>query len=232
MTASKRAASIGPSRPFAPFITIEGGEGAGKGSMIEAASDVLRRFGYDVVATREPGGTPESAAIRRLVVERGTREWTPLSELLLLMADRAEHVSRIIRPALASSRAVLCDRFDASTFAYQGAGKGLDRHLIATLQSIVAPDVSPTITILLDVDPATGLARSARRLAEANSSEDRFEALDLAFHQRVRESFREQAVAAPERWIVVDANRSLNQVVADAVTQLERRLSSLGLSRS
>jgi dTMP kinase len=205
------------------FITLEGGEGAGKGSVLASLADLLREMGLDVVVTREPGGTREGAAIRTLVVESGSGEWDPLCELLLLMADRAQHVARIIRPALEAGRTVVCDRFEGSTYAYQGAGKGLSPALIASLQSIVAEGLAPNLTIFLDVDPATGLARSTRRLQTIASREDRFETLDLAFHERVRACFLDQARANPQRWIVIDANRPLDGVLTDVREQVAKR---------
>lgn len=206
------------------FFTLEGGEGAGKGSVLASLAEFLREKGSDLVVTREPGGTHEGAAIRALVVESGAGEWDPLCELLLLMADRAQHVARVIRPALAAGRVVLCDRFEGSTYAYQGAGKGLSPDLIASLQSTVAEGIAPTLTILLDVDPVIGLARSARRLQTIASREDRFETLDLAFHERVRACFLDQARANPRRWIVIDANRPLDAVLAEAFERVGRRL--------
>lgn len=206
------------------FITLEGGEGAGKGSILASLTVLLQKAGADLVVTREPGGTREGASIRALVVESRESEWDPLCELFLLMADRAQHVARVIRPALENGQTVLCDRFDGSTFAYQGAGKGLKADLIASLQSIVAAGAVPDLTILLDVDPAIGLARSARRLQTLTSREDRFETLDLAFHQRVRACFLEQARTNPQRWIVIDANRLVEDVLADALEHVTRRL--------
>lgn len=208
------------------FVTLEGGEGAGKGSTLVALAEALRADGHTVVVTREPGGTDGSAAIRALVVER-KHDWTPLSELLLLMADRAEHVARLVRPSLDAGLTVLCDRFEASTFAYQGAGKNIEAALIAQLQAVAAPDLVPDLTILLDVDPTIGLARSMQRLAAAGSSEDRFEKLGPSFHARVRESFLTQARAAPKRWIVVDAQLPVDQMIAAAVDGMQARLSTL-----
>lgn len=213
-------------RPRGLFVTLEGGEGAGKGSALNALRDALARAGHDVLVTREPGGSPACEAIRSLIVERA-HDWTPRSELLLLMADRAEHVERLIRPALAAGRTVLCDRFDASTYAYQGAGKGLDASAIACLQAIAAQDAIPDLTVLLDVDPQIGLARSMRRLTSAGSTEDRFETLGVEFHARVRESFLAQARAAPDRWIVIDASAPLQTVAQHAVESLLKRLRAL-----
>lgn len=206
------------------FITLEGGEGAGKGSVQKALAALLRRAGADVLVTREPGGSPEGSRIRALVVESGGAEWDPLCELLLLMADRAQHCARVIRPALSAGRTVICDRFEASTFAYQGAGKGIRPDLIASLQATVAEGLEPDLTLLLDVDPEVGLARSARRLQTIASREDRFETLDLAFHGRVRASFLEQARRNPQRWLLIDASRPLSTVLADAERRVADRL--------
>lgn len=210
------------------FIVLEGGEGAGKGSILKALAAELRARGCDPVVTREPGGAPETENIRALLVDERTADWDPLCELMLLMADRAQHVARVIKPALAKGRHVVCDRFEASTYAYQGAGKGIDAGIIASLQKLAAADIAPDLTILLDVDPTTGLARSARRLRCAGSREGRFEALDIEFHRRVRDSFRQQASRAPDRWIVVDANRPLDLVQEEAVARTIERISALG----
>jgi dTMP kinase len=134
------------------FIAVEGGEGAGKGSVIERLSSALRHAGKLPLVTREPGGTEAGRAVRALVVERGY-DWDPMAELLLIMADRAQHVARVIRPALATGQVVLCDRFVGSTIAYQGAGRGIAPATIAALQDIACGGLAPDMTLLLDVDP-------------------------------------------------------------------------------
>jgi len=185
------------------FIALEGGDGSGKSGALAHLGAVL---GENVVLTREPGGTDEGLAIRGLLLARGTHDWEPQAELLLIAAARAQHVARVIRPALAAGRVVVSDRYVGSTLAYQGAGRGLD------------------LTLVLDVDPAVALARGMARLRAEGSREDRFEALGLAFQQRVRRSFLDQAAAAPERHAVVDANRPLAAVQADVAAVVRRFL--------
>jgi dTMP kinase len=208
-------------RRDAPFVVIEGGEGAGKGSALASLESALRRAGYDPLVTREPGGGGGTAALRALIVESGGAEWTPLAELFLLMADRAQHVARVVRPMLEAGRAVLCDRFGGSTLAYQGAGKGLPTSLIENVHESASGGLAPDLTMLFDVDPEKGLARSTQRLSASASLEDRFEKLDAAFHARVRACFLEQARVRAGEWIVIDANQPLDSVIQDAVSRLE-----------
>lgn len=205
------------------FATFEGGEGAGKGSVIAALAEDLAARGLKPLATREPGGSEDTVPVRALLVQRGW-QWTPTAELLLMMADRAQHVAGTIRPALALGQIVLCDRFGASSFAYQGAGKGLPTEDIASLQKMAAGDTVPDLTVLLDVPPQVGLARSMKRLAADGSNESRFEALELAFHERVRASFLEQARQDPKRWVVIDASQPLAEVIAQVRRTLFPRL--------
>ena len=201
------------------FIVFEGGEGAGKGSVLSAVAEWLRAQGIEPLCTRAPGGTPEGLVIRSALVQSGAN-WEPSAELLMMMADRAQHVGRVIRPALAAGRVVLCDRFVGSTLAYQGGGRGLSSKLIGDLQAVAAAGVSADLNLLLDVPPAIGLKRSLKRLAEEKSSEDLFERLDLGFHERVRASFLEQAAGDPEHWTVIDARRPIAEVVDDVKQQL------------
>lgn len=201
------------------LIVLEGGEGAGKGSALSAIAEWLQAQGIEPLCTRAPGGTPEGQVIRSALVQSGA-DWEPTAELLLMMADRAQHVGRLIRPALAAGRIVLCDRFVGSTIAYQGGGRGLSSSVILDLQKIAAAEVTADLTILLDVPPAIGLKRSLKRLAEQNSSEDLFERLDLSFHERVRVSFLAQAADDPKHWAVVDASRAIAEVIADVQTRL------------
>lgn len=209
------------------FIVFEGGEGAGKGSVLAAVTEWLRALGVDPLCTREPGGTDEGQAIRATLIRAGSN-WDMTAELLLLMADRAQHVRRLIWPALKAGRVVLCDRYVGSTIAYQGGGRGLPETLIHELQSIAAADVTADITVLLDVPPAIGLARSLKRLAEEQSDEDLFERLDIGFHERVRASFLAQAAADPAHWTVIDAS----QPIAEVVSEVQARLAELLEKRS
>ncbi len=175
------------------------------------------RLGARAMVTREPGGTPEGLALRALLLAGDAPDWDPTAELLLMMAARVQHVVRVIRPALAAGRVVLCDRFVGSTLAYQGAGRGLDSGLILELHRR-AVGLLPDFTVLLDVDPRVGLQRSGRRLAASGQNEGRFERLDLAFHTRVRQSFLTQA--ASSRSVVINAASpapEVRQAVLDAV---------------
>lgn len=204
------------------FIVLEGGEGAGKGSVLSSAADWLRARGIEPLCTRAPGGTEEGQVIRSALVRSGAN-WEPTAELLLMMADRAQHVGRVIRPALEAGRVVLCDRYVGSTIAYQGGGRGLSLRMIDDLQAMAAGEVTVDLNILLDVAPAVGLKRSLKRLADEQSDEDLFERLDLAFHDRVRASFLAQAAGDPAHWSVVDASRP----IADVIDAVQARLAQL-----
>ena len=200
------------------FIVLEGGEGSGKTSISAALHAALQSSGMDVLATREPGGTPEGAALRALLLAKGGYDWDAGSELLLVVAARIQHVKQVIEPALAAGRCVLCDRFVGSTLAYQGAGRGLPADMIETLHERLVGGLRADLTVLLDIDPRIGLARSLRRLGQGGQNEGRFEALDLAFHQRVREAFLAQANSESGRSIVIDAARSLPDIQAEAMS--------------
>jgi dTMP kinase len=206
------------------FIVVEGGDGAGKGSVIGSLAQTLRGAGNDVLVTREPGGTPEGTALRALLLSHAGAIWEPSAELLLMTAARIQHVARLIAPALAAGRHVLCDRFIGSTLAYQGGGRGLDDAMIQDLHRTMVGDVWPDLTLLLDVDPAIALARSHARLqADPGVDEGRFEALDLAFHQRVRHAYRALAHARAN-WRVIDASRPLAEVRREAAEAVLNRL--------
>lgn len=205
------------------FIVCEGVDGSGKTGAVDRLAETLARDGRGVVATREPGGTEAGQALRRLILAGNTYDWTPTAELLLLNAARAQHVERVIRPALERGAVVVCDRFVGSTLAYQGAGRGIEVETILALHRLASGDLWPDLTILLDIDPATAIARSRRRLAETGIDEGRFERLDLDFHRRVRQSFLKQAAARPERFAVIDADRAPAEVQAEvARVALER----------
>jgi len=190
---------------LALLIVFEGGEGAGKTSAMHALASTLD----NPLLTREPGGTEEGLKLRALLLATDSPVWDPVAELLLLTAARVQHVNRVIRPALEAGRIVLCDRFIGSTLAYQGAGRGLDEAFILSLHRQAVGGLMPDLTILLDIDPRVGLARSARRLDAARSDEGKFEALDLAFHDRVRAAFLAQRLG---KTIVVDASVSHAEV--------------------
>jgi dTMP kinase len=192
------------------FITFEGGEGGGKSTQLRLLAQRLTGQGLEVVATREPGGSPGAEAIRDLLVRGEADRWSAVTETLLMYAARRDHLERVIRPALARGAWVLCDRFADSTRAYQGAAGGADPGLIAALESYVLEDVSPDLTLILDLPPAAGLARAASR----PGGETRFESKGEAFHTRLREGFLAIAAAEPERCRVIDASQSLETVSA------------------
>ena len=197
------------------FVTVDGGEGAGKSTQMESIREYLERRGYRVVMTREPGGTSLGEEIRALLL--GHREWgmTLAAETLLMFAARAEHLERVIRPALATGCWVLCDRFTDATYAYQGGGRGLPLERIAVLEDWVQGELRPDLTLLLDVPVATGLMRAGRR-----SVADRFEREDVDFFERVRAIYLERAAREPDRYRVVDASQSIKAVRAEVETML------------
>lgn len=194
------------------FITFEGGEGSGKTTQLKALLTHLRSTGRDAVETRDPGGTPIGKQIRALLLDRENTLMAPATELLLYEASRAQLVHEVIRPALATGRIVLCDRFTDSTVAYQGYGRGLELELIARLNALATDGLRPDLTFLLDLDPAVGLLRATQRVAEHQGPHDRIEEEVLAFHQRVRSGYRAIAAADPERVIVLDASLGMAEI--------------------
>jgi dTMP kinase len=200
------------------LITFEGGEGVGKSTQIRHLQAALRVAGLDVVATREPGGTPGAEAIRGLLVEGAPGRWLPLTETLLLLAARHDHVARVIEPALAAGRWVLCDRFIDSTRIYQGIAGALGLALIDQLHRPIFGKFRPDLTLILDLPVAAGLAR--RR---AGPGGNRFEQMDLAYHERVREGFLELARADPERCLVIDGGPSEALVASRVRVAVQQR---------
>jgi dTMP kinase len=181
------------------LIAFEGTEGSGKTTLVRAVADALRREGFAVRETREPGGTRLGREIRRVVLHLDTDVPAPLTELLLYLADRAQHVATVIRPALAAGEIVLTDRFSASTIAYQAYGRGLDLGLVTELDALVRDGLTPGLSVLLDAPVEVGLRRA--------HGDDRFHRADLAFHQRVRHGFLAQADEHPERFLIVDTTQ-------------------------
>lgn len=206
------------------FIAVEGVDGSGKSGVVRALVAGLSAQGRDVLGTREPGGTPQGEALRGLLLAGSDDAWEPRAELLLMTAARVQHVARVIRPAVAAGRIVVSDRYAGSTLAYQGAGRGMDDGLIRDLHAKVVDDLWPDLTVVLDLDPAIGLARSRKRLSDAAIDEGRFESLALSFHQRIRAAFLAQAAAAPERHVVIDASGTPGAVQAAALAAVEQFL--------
>ncbi len=187
--------------PAARFITLEGGEGAGKSTQARRLAAALRGAGLDIIETREPGGSPGAEEIRRLLTAGEPARWSPMAETLLHFAARADHVRRTIRPALAAGRWVCCDRFADSTMAYQGYGHGIDRDFIARLAGAVLGDLRPDLTLIFDLPVEQGLARAAAR----SGHEDRYEKMDRNFHEALRRGFLDIAGQDPQRCVVIDA---------------------------
>jgi dTMP kinase len=200
------------------FITLEGGEGAGKSTQARLLADALSQHGVSVLCTREPGGAPGAEVLRELLLG-GSVEWSAPAETLLHFAARAEHIETTIRPALASGTWVVCDRFYDSTMAYQGYGQGADRDMIAALTQMLG--MVPDVTLVLDVSDTVAIQRQLRRGADA----DRYERLDALFHARVRQGFRDIAAAAPERCVLLPGDGSEAHVHAAIITELQARLS-------
>lgn len=182
------------------FITLEGGEGAGKSTQVEHLCKALRQRGIEVIATREPGGSDGAEAIRALLVRGDTERWDPLTETLLHFAARHDHYVRAIAPALARGAWVVSDRFADSTVAYQGYGLGVDRYILQQLYKIVLGDFAPNLTIVLDLPVDVGLKRAGIR-----GGDDRYERMDHSFHQRLRDGFLAIAANEPKRCAVIDA---------------------------
>jgi dTMP kinase len=200
------------------FISIEGGEGAGKSTSIEYIKQKLEACGIECVVTREPGGTPMAEDIRQLLLQHRDETVDPYTELLLMIASRRQHVENVIRPALAAGKWVVCDRFTDASFAYQGFGRGLDKDFITSLKHWVHSDLNPTMTLLFDLDIAIGMERAGKR-----SDFDRIETEEMSFFERVRQGYLTQAKAEPQRYRIVDASQSIANVesqVDDFLTPL------------
>ncbi|AOO82390.1 dTMP kinase [Bosea vaviloviae] len=206
------------------MIALEGVDGSGKSGLARSLSAALRDAGHEVLATHEPGGTEAGAALRKILLASNAYDWTPTAELLLMNASRRQHIDQVILPALQAGKIVLCDRFVGSTIAYQGAGRGLSEALILDLHRLTIEDLWPDLTLVLDLDPKVALERSRSRLQQSQIDEGRFEALDLAFHRRVRQSFLDQAAKLPAPYKVVDADRPPELVEREALSQVSEIL--------
>lgn len=204
------------------FLTFEGGEGVGKSTNIEFCADWLRQQGIDVVVTREPGGTEIAETIRNQLLKAHHNEsMSDMTELLLVFAARAQHLERVIEPALESGKWVLCDRFTDSTLAYQGYGRGLPMAPIEQLKQLVQRGLEPDCTFLLEAPLQLGMARARGRADAAGEQVDRFETEQLEFFKRVQQGFSALA-ETNDRFVRIDAVRELAQVQADIAGQLSR----------
>ncbi|WP_375205927.1 dTMP kinase [Hyphococcus sp.] len=205
------------------FISFEGGDGAGKSTQIKRLAEALRTAGYDVVTTREPGGSPGAEAIRKLLLEGSADKWTPITEALLMYAARADHLERTIAPALKSGSVVITDRFADSTMAYQGLAGALGEETVAALHKIVVRDHEPDLSIILDLPVEEGL----KRAGAVGGAEQRFESKGAAYHEKVRQAFLEIAQREPERCAVVSADGDAETVAARVRKVVQKRLPSL-----
>ena len=204
------------------FITFEGGEGCGKSTQVKRLKEALEREGLEVVLTREPGGTWLSEEIRHLIKDQDTDAPCDRSELLLFLAARAQLVKNVIRPALASGKWVVSDRFSDSTLAYQGYGRGLPLDILRDCNDFACEGLKPDLTLLLDVSPETARARLQGREAETNTSADRIERAGDEFHARLRKGFAELAAAEPWRILTIDANGTVDEVWEEVWKSMKR----------
>lgn len=206
------------------LITVEGIEGVGKTTNINWICECLAEQGIPYIQSREPGGTALAEEIRQLLLTPRDEKMSDLTELLLVFAARAQHLHQLIQPALLRGEWVVCDRFTDATYAYQGGGRGLDMSLIATLENLVQNTLRPDLTLILDIEPALGLARARQRGAP-----DRFEQEAVSFFTRVRQTYLERAQASPGRYLIVDAGKPLADVQAqirDGLQQFCQRSAS------
>lgn len=202
------------------FITLEGGEGAGKSTLARNLEASLNDAGHEVIITREPGGTPGAEQIRDLLVQGEAERWSAMTEALLFYAARVDHVEKVIRPAISRGAIVISDRYADSTRAYQGAAGGVSAERIKALHKIALDDFQPHLTLLVDIPPEIGLGRTLSR----EGKEARFESKTLAFHERLRASFLEQAKEEPGRFRVLDGTKSIKHIHAVALEAIETAL--------
>jgi dTMP kinase len=198
------------------FITLEGIEGSGKTTQICRLVEFFEVRGIECIATRQPGGTLIGENIRSILLDPANSALEPLAELLLYMADRAQHINELIRPALKHGKTVICDRYFDATLVYQGFARGLSVELIRQLHQLLFDDLKPDVTLLLDLSPQIGLERAWRQLnsGQRSGDESRFEAETVAFHEKVRAGYLELARIEPERIRIIDAAQTPNHVFA------------------
>lgn len=204
------------------FISFEGGDGAGKSTQIKLLATALTIAGHEVVVTREPGGTDGAEAIRDLLVKGATDRWSPLTESLLMFAARADHLEKVIKPAVARGAIVISDRFADSSMAYQGLAGSVGANRIETLYDLVVREHGPILTLILDTPAEEGLRR-----ATADDGETRFEEKGAAFQHSVREAFLTIASSAPKRCVVIDARAPIDAVAEQVMKAVEQRLPHL-----
>ncbi len=201
------------------FITVEGTDGSGKTTQIKLMEEFLKAAGNDVVLSREPGGTEISETIRNLILDPGNKDISPLTEMLLYAAARAQHVFQVIRPSLESGKCVICDRFVDSSYAYQGCGRGVDLKTVADVNRAAVDGVVPDITFFLDIDPRLAIERRIK-----STGADRIEQEKMDFHMRVYEGYRKMALLYPDRIKTIDASKSIEEISLQIKTYLKEIL--------
>jgi dTMP kinase len=207
------------------FITFEGVEGCGKTTQIRLLAERLRAHGFNTKLTREPGGCGIADKIRAILLDADNRDMSPMTELMLYAAARAQHVSDIIVPALNVGNVVLCDRFSDATVAYQSFGRGIDRGVIDTLNSHACQGVTPNLTILIDCDPSVGLARARQRIdSSSGPREERFELEEIAFHRRVCEGYRQLAAEQSHRFVIIEGSDEIEEISTLIAVQVLARI--------
>jgi len=219
------------------FITLEGLDGTGKSTQMRRLATALREAGHKVVETREPGGTATGEKIRRVLLDSGTAGLSPLAEMALMFASRAQHIAEVIEPGLAAGHIVLCDRFTDSTEAYQGSGRKLGSDAVRELHRVLCGNLQPNLTLLLDTNPHTSLSRARRRNKRASKSttrshdENRFEQETRAFFGRVRDGYAAIARREPGRVVVIDARGTPGQTHAKILEAVSHKLSLMPAPR-
>lgn len=206
------------------FISFEGMDGCGKTTQLRLLAGALRGEGLEVVETVEPGGTEIGQQIRRILLDPANLAIHPRTELLLYFASRAQNVAEVIRPALEAGSIVLCDRFTDSTLVYQGCGRGLDPEIVLQLEGIACQGLKPDVTVLIDIDLNTSLARAKKRNQSAGPSESRIDDESAAFHERVRKGYLALAEKEPERFIIIDGGAEIGEVFARIQEALATRV--------
>lgn len=212
------------------FITLEGIEGSGKSTVQKMLAEYLQEKGYTVVTTREPGGSALGRKLRALLLDARTTGLRNRAELFMFLADRAQHVSEVIRPALDEGAVVLCDRYADSTISYQGYGRGMDIDQLVQVNDLAISGLWPQLTLLLDVSPQVGLERAGHRNKEEGTiiSEGRFDSESMAFHGRVRTGYQERAAAEPDRFAIIDASLPAEDVFMQCLSAIEEKLQEFG----
>ncbi len=204
---------------YGKFITFEGTDGSGKTTQIKLLEEYIKNKGYELVLTREPGGTKVSELIRDLVLDPSNSEIMPLTEMIMYSASRAQHVSQLIKPAIEAGKIVICDRFVDSSYAYQGNGRGVDLKVIADVNRVAIDGMSPDITFFLDIDPEIAIKRRINA-----TGADRIEQEKIDFHRRVYEGYKKMALLFPERIKTINANKSIDEISSQIIEYIDNLL--------